>query len=109
VPVRVDLDLPCRLPEPIEAAAYFVVCEALANVAKHSQATQAVVEGGMSDGELTVQIQDNGVGGADAAQGSGLAGLADRIAIVGGCMALSSPAGGPTVLRVEIPCCPPPS
>ena len=109
VPVRVNLDLPHRLPEPIEAAAYFVVCEALANVAKHSQATQAVVEGGMSDGQLTVQIQDNGVGGAHDAQGSGLAGLADRVAVVGGRMALSSPSGGPTLLRVEIPCAPLPS
>jgi signal transduction histidine kinase len=108
VPVRLDLDLPYRLPEPIETAAYFVICEALANVAKHSQATQAVVEGGISDGELTVQIQDNGVGGADAGRGSGIAGLADRIAVVAGRMALSSPAGGPTILRVEIPCGPPP-
>jgi signal transduction histidine kinase len=98
VPVRVDLDLPHRLPEPIEAAAYFVVCEALANVAKHSRASEAVVEGGISGGQLMVQIRDNGVGGA-----------ADRIAVVGGRMALSSPAGGPTLLRVEIPCSPPPS
>jgi signal transduction histidine kinase len=109
VPVRVDLDLPYRLPEPIEAAAYFVVCEALANIAKHSQATLAAIEGGTSDGQLMVQIQDNGVGGADAAQGSGLAGLADRVAVVGGRMVLSSPAGGPTLLRVEIPCQPGPS
>ncbi|HEX6677330.1 MAG TPA: histidine kinase [Actinomycetes bacterium] len=105
-PVRVDVDvaLPRRLPATTEAAAYFAVCEALANVARHSRATRASVRGRLQDELLVVEVRDGGVGGADPAGGSGLAGLADRIAVVDGRLLLSSPAGGPTLLRVEIPC-----
>jgi signal transduction histidine kinase len=105
-PVRVDVDmaLPWRLPGAIEVAAYFAVCEALANVARHSRASRASVRGRLVDDVLVVEVCDDGVGGADPAAGSGLAGLADRIAVVEGRLLLSSPAGGPTVLRVEIPC-----
>ncbi len=109
VPVDVNIDLPRRLPGPVEAAAYFMVCEALANVAKHSQAKRASVEGRLEADRLVVEISDDGTGGADAARGTGLAGLADRIAVVGGRMMLSSPPGGPTLLRVEIPCAEPES
>ena len=105
-PVSVDVDvaLPRRLPGAVEVAAYFAVCEALANVAKHSRATTASVRGRLLDDVLVVEVHDDGVGGADPAAGSGLAGLADRIAVVGGRLLLSSPPGGPTLLRMEIPC-----
>ncbi|PPK71264.1 histidine kinase [Actinokineospora auranticolor] len=102
VPVDVELDLP-RLPEAVEVAAYFVVSEALANVAKHSRATRCWITGELRGGVLTLRVGDNGVGAADPA-GGGLTGLADRVAVVDGRLALSSPPGGPTVLRVEMPC-----
>jgi signal transduction histidine kinase len=102
--VDVDVDLPRRLPAGIEVAAYFAVCEALANVAKHSRARRASVRGRLVEDLLVVEVRDDGVGGADPSAGSGLAGLADRIAVVDGRLLLSSPAGGPTLVRVEIPC-----
>ncbi|MGV9451888.1 sensor histidine kinase [Streptomyces sp. NPDC003635] len=104
VPVDVDLDLPGRLPQAVESAAYFVVCEALANVAKHSGADRAAVSGGHADGRLVLQVRDDGRGGADAGLGTGLTGLADRVSVLDGRLSLSSPPGGPTLLRVEIPC-----
>jgi len=104
VPVQLDLDLPGRLPDPVESAAYFVVCEGLANVAKHSRATTAAVAARRAGGTLTVEIRDDGVGGASAGGGGGLVGLADRVAALGGLIRLSSPPGGPSVLHVEIPC-----
>ncbi|MEV5704713.1 sensor domain-containing protein [Actinoallomurus sp. NPDC052274] len=104
VPVEVALALPGRLPRTIETTAYFAVCEALANVAKHSGASRAWVTGGLVDGVLVIEIRDNGVGGADAERGSGLTGLTDRVTLVDGAVTLSSPAGGPTVVKVELPC-----
>ncbi|CAL9516691.1 hypothetical protein SUDANB176_03766 [Streptomyces sp. enrichment culture] len=106
VPVDVELELPGRLPQAVEAAAYFVVCEALANVAKHSGARRARVSGGYRDGRLFLEVGDDGRGGAQAGNGSGLTGLADRVSVLDGRLSLSSPAGGPTLLRVEIPCAP---
>jgi signal transduction histidine kinase len=104
VKVGTDIVLPGRLPAGIEVAAYFAVCEALANVAKHSRASRATVRGRLMDGVLVLEVHDDGVGGADPAGGSGLTGLADRVAVVDGRLLLSSPAGGPTLVRVEIPC-----
>ncbi|MEV6163194.1 sensor domain-containing protein [Streptomyces sp. NPDC052052] len=104
VPVDVDLDLPGRFSQSVEAAAYFVVCEALANVAKHSGADRAQVSGGWSDGRLALRVRDDGRGGADVRGGSGLTGLADRVSVLDGRLSLSSPPGGPTELRVEFPC-----
>jgi signal transduction histidine kinase len=104
VKVGTDVVLPRRLPAGIEAAAYFAVCEALANVAKHSRASRASVRGRLADDVLVLEVTDDGVGGADPAGGTGLAGLADRVAVVDGRLLLSSPAGGPTLVRVEIPC-----
>jgi signal transduction histidine kinase len=104
IPVAVDTDLPGRLPGQIEATAYFVVAEALTNVAKHTAAASARVTARQKDGLLTVEITDSGHGEADAGRGTGLTGLADRVAVAGGRMLLSSPAGGPTILRVELPC-----
>jgi signal transduction histidine kinase len=104
VQVAVDVALPRRLPAAVEVAAYFAVCEALANIAKHSRASRASVRGRLVEGVLVVEVQDDGAGGADPAAGSGLTGLADRISVVDGRLLLSSPAGGPTLIRVEIPC-----
>ncbi|MFF3740261.1 sensor domain-containing protein [Streptomyces sp. NPDC002566] len=104
VPVDVDLTLPQRLPRPVESAAYFVVREALANVARHSGAGRARVGGGHRDGRLSLEVEDDGHGGADAAHGTGLTGLADRVSVLDGRLTLTSPPGGPTLLRVEIPC-----
>ncbi|EHR62385.1 sensor histidine kinase [Saccharomonospora cyanea] len=106
VPVDVDVDLPRRLPTPVESAAYFVVAEAVANIAKHSEARRAVVTGRLVDDRLVLTVRDDGVGGADPARGSGLTGLADRVAVVDGRLSLSSPPGGPTLLRLEVPCVP---
>ncbi|MFI6855485.1 sensor histidine kinase [Streptomyces sp. NPDC050416] len=104
VPVDVDLELPGRLSQAVEAAAYFVVCEALANVGRHSGASRAEVSGAHRDGRLVLRIRDDGRGGARAGEGSGLTGLADRVSVLDGRLSLSSPPGGPTLLRVEIPC-----
>ncbi|MER5883775.1 sensor histidine kinase [Streptomyces sp. NPDC001941] len=104
IPVDVDLRLPGRLPQGVESAAYFVVCEALANVARHSGADRAEVTGGHRDGRLFLQVRDDGRGGADSSAGSGLTGLADRVAVLDGRLAVSSPPGGPTLLLVEFPC-----
>lgn len=104
VPVDVDLALPGRPAEAVESAAYFVVCEALANVAKHSGAGRARVSGGHRDGRLFLEVRDDGGGGADPSAGSGLTGLADRVSVLNGRLALTSPPGGPTLLRVEFPC-----
>ncbi|WP_185009676.1 sensor histidine kinase [Streptomyces sp. AK010] len=104
VDVDVDLELPGRPTEAVESAAYFVVCEALANVAKHSGADRAQVSGGHRDGRLFLEVRDDGCGGADPSAGSGLTGLADRVSVLDGRLALTSPPGGPTLLRVEFPC-----
>nr|QEO73610.1 sensor histidine kinase [uncultured bacterium] len=104
IPVRVSITLPGRLPTGIEAVAYFVVSEALANVIKHSGARRAEVTGRMLGETLVLSITDDGVGGADAARGTGLQGLADRVSVVSGRLMLTSPAGGPTEVCVELPC-----
>lgn len=104
VPVTVDAPLAGRLPGQIENTAYFVVAEALTNIAKHSGATSARVTARRRDDVLTVEVRDNGGGGADPDHGTGLTGLADRVAVAGGRMLLSSQPGGPTILRVELPC-----
>ncbi|MFD6431506.1 sensor histidine kinase [Streptomyces venezuelae] len=104
VPVDVELHLPGRTAQAVESAAYFVVCEALANIAKHSGAQRARIAGGHADGRLYLELHDDGRGGADPASGSGLMGLADRVSVLDGRLALTSPPGGPTLLRVEFPC-----
>jgi signal transduction histidine kinase len=106
VPVVTDVVLPRRLPPGVEVAAYFAACEALANLAKHSRASRASVWGRLVDGVLVLEVRDDGAGGADPAGGTGLTGLADRVAVVDGRLLLSSPPGGPTLVRVEIPCPP---
>jgi signal transduction histidine kinase len=103
VPVTVEVDGDLRLPGPVESAAYFVVSEALANVAKHARATHATVAVRLANGRLTVDVTDDGVGGADAAHGSGLRGLADRVAALDGTLSVESPEGGGTRLHAELP------
>jgi signal transduction histidine kinase len=100
VTLEVDAE---RLPLPVETAAYFVVSEALANVAKYARASEARVAVRRVDGRVTVEVADDGVGGADAAGGSGLRGLADRVAALDGTLSLDSPPGDGTRLRAEIP------
>jgi signal transduction histidine kinase len=108
VPVRLDADAGAeRLPGPVESAAYFVVSEALTNVTKYAQASRAAVTIRRADGRLRVEVGDDGVGGANAARGSGLRGLADRVAALDGTLSLDSPPGGGTRLRAEIPVAPP--
>ncbi|MFI1991666.1 sensor histidine kinase [Actinoplanes sp. NPDC020271] len=104
--VRVDVRFAVseRFSRTVESTAYFVVAEALANLAKHSGADRGEVTGGYAGGTLTVAVSDNGRGGAGLDGGTGLIGLADRVSVVGGRLSLSSPAGGPTRLIVEIPC-----
>jgi signal transduction histidine kinase len=103
VPVTLEADADERLPGPVESAAYFVVSEALANVAKYANATEARVAVRRINGRVLVEVSDDGVGGADAARGSGLRGLADRVAALDGTISLDSPAGRGTRLRAEIP------
>jgi signal transduction histidine kinase len=104
VPVDVDVTLDERLPRPVELAAYFVVSEALTNVARHSGASRATISGRVDDHRLVLEIMDNGRGGADPDAGTGLAGLTDRVAAVEGVLTLVSPAGGPTLIRADLPC-----
>ena len=102
VPVEIAEVPDERLPEPVEAAAYYLIAEALTNVAKYAQASTVRVRVTAGDG-VVVEVSDDGVGGADAAAGSGLRGLADRVEALGGSLAVDSPAGDGTSLRAEIP------
>src|SRR5262249_52073059 len=97
------IELSCRPSEAVQAAAYFVVTEALTNVAKYAQATSATVRLGDDDGALTVDVSDDGVGGADPRQGTGLNGLADRVEALGGRLKTDSPADRGTRIRVRLP------
>ncbi|MFE2037862.1 sensor histidine kinase [Streptomyces scopuliridis] len=103
LPVDVRIEPAWRFSDAVEATAYFVVSEALANAGRHSGASRVTVSGRYGDGRLVLEIEDDGDGGARAGGGSGLTGLADRVSVLDGRLSLSSPAGGPTVLRVEIP------
>ncbi len=103
VPVTVRASLTARPSISAEAIAYFVVAEALTNVAKHARATRAEVVASRHGDVLRVVIRDDGIGGADP-QGQGLAGLADRLSGVDGRLSVRSPAGGPTVIEAELPC-----
>lgn len=102
VTVRTDLD--GALPEIVETTAYFVVSEALGNVARHAGATRAEVRLTRVGADLVVEVSDDGRGGADPARGTGLTGLADRVAAADGRLLLASPPDGPTLIRVELPC-----
>jgi signal transduction histidine kinase len=100
----IDSDSIGRLPPPVEATAYFVVSEALANVAKYSRARRATVALTVAHGHLHVEVADDGIGGAEMSNGSGLRGLVDRVAALGGELAVRSPIEGGTRIVAEIPC-----
>jgi signal transduction histidine kinase len=103
VPVDVRMRLDDRLPEPIEVGAYYVVCETLANAAKHAQASVVEVDAEVSAGTLHLRVRDDGIGGAQLAGGSGLIGLRDRVEALGGTLALHSPEGCGTTIWCELP------
>jgi signal transduction histidine kinase len=102
--VRVTGPLDGRLPAPVESAGYFAVSELLANVAKHSGAGAAEVDLRHSSGSLRITVSDDGAGGADPSRGTGLQGVARRVAAFDGVLVVSSPPGGPTVINLEVPC-----
>jgi signal transduction histidine kinase len=104
VPVDLDVDVSERPAPAVEAAAYFVVAEALTNVAKHSRARHAWVSITQREGDLVVEIRDDGVGGATIAPRGGLSGLRDRVTAIDGRLRIASPAGGPTMIVAELPC-----
>ena len=103
VPVELQVGTQGRLPERVEVAAYYVVAEALTNVAKHAGASVVQVEVDAEDGLLRLGVRDDGVGGADPARGSGLVGLKDRVEATGGSLRVDSRAGQGTCLLVELP------
>jgi signal transduction histidine kinase len=104
VPVRLNVELEGRLPEPLEVAAYYLVSESLANIGKHAQATSATIDVTRRNGEVVIEIVDDGIGGADTERGSGLRGLADRVEALDGWLRVWTPIGAGTRVRAEIPC-----
>jgi signal transduction histidine kinase len=104
VPVRLSVAIDGRLSEALEVAAYYLVCESLANIGKYAQASSATVEVKRAGGQLLVEVADDGIGGADTERGSGLRGLADRVEALDGQLRIWSPNGGGTRVRAEIPC-----
>jgi signal transduction histidine kinase len=103
-PVRISYELDERLARPVELAAYFVACEGLANVAKYAQASEARIRVARREDTVVIEVSDDGVGGAESANGSGLRGLADRVEALGGRLRVTSPAGAGTALTAEMPC-----
>jgi signal transduction histidine kinase len=103
IPVRFDVRVEGRLPEPAELAAYYVVSEALTNTTKHARASSAEVEVAADQGMLRVRVRDDGRGGADSSRGSGLTGLKDRVEAIGGRISLRSPPGAGTTVEVALP------
>ncbi|GAA2912763.1 sensor domain-containing protein [Streptomyces thioluteus] len=104
LPVEVTVDLPGRAPEPVESAAYFAVSEVLTNAVKHARATRIRVDLHHTEGMLRALVSDDGHGGADASRGTGLPGIERRLGAFDGLLAISSPAGGPTLVTIGIPC-----
>lgn len=104
LPTAVEVDIPGRLPAPVESAGYFVVAELITNVIKHSGAGRAWVRVSHADGLLSLMVADDGNGGADPSGGTGLRGIERRLGAFDGTVVVSSPAGGPTVVTMELPC-----
>jgi signal transduction histidine kinase len=102
--IQTDIDLPGRLAAPVETACYFAVAEVLTNAAKHSGAKEGRISVAHDDGVLRIAVTDFGIGGADPARGTGLAGVERRLATFDGIVAVSSPVGGPTIVVLEVPC-----
>jgi signal transduction histidine kinase len=103
LPVELDINLDGRLPDPVEIAAYYVVAEALTNAAKHARPTAIWVAADVVDGRLRLTVRDDGIGGADPANGSGLTGLTDRVEALGGTITVHSPPGQGTTLQAWLP------
>jgi signal transduction histidine kinase len=106
IPVEVDLKIQSRLLPPVEVAAYYVVSESLTNAAKHAHASYAQVSVQPRHGRLHLSVRDDGCGGADPAQGTGLIGLTDRIQALGGTITIHSPRGEGTTVHVDLPVAP---
>jgi signal transduction histidine kinase len=104
VNIRLDIDLPGRLAEPVESAAYFAVAEVLANVVKHAHARTVEIHMRHDGDALRIAVTDDGIGGADPAKGSGLQGVERRLGTFDGILAVNSPPGGPTIVVIEVPC-----
>ena len=104
VATTVSYEAPDRLPEPVELAAYFVASEALANVGKYAQATNVSMRVWRAGRVASIEVADDGVGGADDAAGSGLRGLADRVEALEGSLRVVSPPGAGTIVTAELPC-----
>jgi len=104
VPVELDIRIAERPPVVVEATAYFIVAEALTNVARHADAQSAVVRIARNNGHLEVEVCDDGAGGADGSRGSGLLGMVDRLDALSGQLVVESPLGGGTRLQAVIPC-----
>ena len=104
VPIRLNVDLQDRLPEQLEVAAYYLVSESIANIGKHAHASSASVDVSRNDGQVVIEVVDDGVGGADTEAGSGLRGLADRVEALDGRLRVWTPSGRGTRVRAEIPC-----
>ncbi|MFB9432701.1 sensor histidine kinase [Streptoalloteichus tenebrarius] len=104
LPVETRLDLRERLDETVESTLYFAVCEALTNVVRHSRARSARLDVTQERDLLVALVADDGAGGADPSRGTGLLGIMDRVEAIGGTVTVSSPSGGPTVVRMEVPC-----
>jgi signal transduction histidine kinase len=104
IPVEIAGGIPDeRLPESVEAAAYYLIAEALTNVTKYARASTVRIRLAASDGTVVVEVSDDGVGGADPASGTGLRGLADRVEALDGSLEVESPIGAGTSLRAEVP------
>jgi signal transduction histidine kinase len=108
VPVELSIDIPGRVPEPLEIAAYYIVSEAITNTAKHSGASVIDVAVATNGREVSLTVSDDGVGGADPERGSGLVGLRDRVEALGGTLEISSPPGRGTTLAMRMPITPEP-
>jgi signal transduction histidine kinase len=103
LPCETEIDLPGRLDAPVESACYFAVAEVVTNAVRHASARSLRIRAGLTGGLLRIEVVDDGVGGADPAAGSGLAGVERRLAAFDGILAVSSPAGGPTIVAMEVP------
>ncbi|MFC9927089.1 sensor histidine kinase [Streptomyces sp. NPDC127190] len=104
LPCETEIDLPERLPAPLESACYFAVAEVVTNAVRHSYARGLVIRMARTEGLLRIEVVDDGVGGAEPARGTGLAGVERRLAAFDGILAVSSPPGGPTIVAMEVPC-----
>lgn len=107
IQVALDIDFEGRYEPSVEATVYYVVAESITNAVKHAHASVVAVRGAVRDGTIELEIQDDGVGGAEPSRGSGITGLKDRVDTLGGTISFSSPAGAGTTIRMRLPVGPP--